>query len=46
VCFLLVRIVIGSPVLPTVDQLLDILALLVGTVLPNLKEFPNLPSRI
>ena len=46
VCFLLVKMVIGSPILPLVDQLFCTGTIPLGTVLPNLSEFPNLPSII
>ena len=45
-CFLLVKIVIGSPIEPVDDQLFSIDVLLLATVLPNLSELPNLPSTI
>ncbi len=46
VCFLLVKIVIGSPILPVADQLFCTVTISLGTVLPNLRELPNLPSII
>ena len=46
VCSLLVKIVIGLPILPVVDQLFFIGELPLSTVLPNLNELPNLPSII
>jgi len=36
----------GSPTFPALDQLLGKESTLIGTVLPNLIEFPNLPSII
>jgi hypothetical protein len=45
-CFWLVKIVIGSPILPVDDQLFPTEVIPLGTVLPNLRLLPNLPSII
>jgi hypothetical protein len=44
--FLFDKIVIGSPILPVKDHSFGTNVVPLGTVLPNLRLFPNLPSII